>query len=250
MIKLKTAKEIEIMKEGGLRLREVVAELKKIIKPGITTKHIDDTAEELIIKAGGESSFKKVRGYQWTTCLPINEQVVHTPPSDRIIIEDDLLTIDTGMFYEGFHTDYALSLIVGRGNNELLTKFLEAGKTALNKAIVSAKLGNRIGDISKAIQNEITNRGYFILKELTGHGIGRELHEDPYVLGFLDRPIDQTPVIKAGLVIAIETIYSMGTENITHEKDNNWSIITADNSLSACFEHTIAVTDTNTIILT
>ena len=250
MVKLKSLKEIELMREGGEKLRKVVSELKTIIKPGITTKYIDETAEILIIKQGGESSFKKVPGYNWTTCVPINEQVVHTPPSDRVLKNGDLLTIDIGMYYKGFHTDYALSMIVGQNENQKIKNFLKIGEATLYKAIDQAKLGNRIGQISKVIEDEIYGNGYFIMKELTGHGIGRDLHEDPFIMGFVDRPINKTIKIQTGLVIAIEIIYSMGSEKIAYEKGNKWSIVTGDRSLSACFEHTIAITDKNTIILT
>jgi len=127
---------------------------------------------------------------------------------------------------------------------------LTTGKEALAKAIAEVEIGNHIGDISKAIQDEIEGKGNFILHELTGHGIGRDLHEDPYVFGYLDRPVDRTPLIKSGLVIAVEVIYSVGTREIAYEKGNNWSIVTADLSLSACFEKTVAVWGQKNMILT
>lgn len=249
MIRLKTKKEIEIMKEGGVRLKKVVKELLPIIKVGISTKEIDKEAESLIKKYDGEPSFKKVNNYQWATCLSINEQVVHTPPSERILKFGDLLTIDIGMYYCGFHTDYAYSLVVGTKKNDELNHFLEVGQKALYLSIKEAKVGNRLGAISQAIEKQIYKNGFFVLKELTGHGIGRQLHEDPYVFGYCQKPIEKTPLIKAGLVIAIEVIYSQSTEKISYEKDNQWSIVTADGSLSACFEHTVAVTENGPLIL-
>lgn len=250
MIRLKTLSEIEIMKEGGKRLRKVVQELIPIMRPGITTEQIDNAAELLIKKSGGESSFKKVPHYRWSTCLSVNEEVVHTPPSKRILKQGDILTLDIGMFYGGFHTDYADTFIVGGLPDSESKKFLEVGKTTLDKALQQIKVGNRLGHISRAIQSEIYNYGYFVLKELTGHGVGRKLHEEPFIPGFLDRPIAKTPVMVQGLTIAVEVIYSKSTERIVHEQGNSWSIKTADGSMSACFEHTVAVTKERMLILT
>jgi len=250
MIKLKTNEEIAIMADGGQRLRKVVSALLKIVKPGMTTLEIDELAEELIIKEGGESSFNKVKGYKWCTCLTINEQAVHTPPSKRVLKNGDVLTIDIGMYYKGFHTDYSTTFVVGDKKDEKIEKFLQVGKDTLDKAIKMAKAGNRLGEISNVIEKEIYGNGYFILKELTGHGIGRGLHEDPYVFGFNERPIEKTIVIKPGLVIAIEIIYSMGSEQIAYEEGISWSIISADRSLAACFEHTVAIMEDKSIVLT
>lgn len=250
MVDLKSDKEIAVMAEGGKRLRAVVNDLFPQVKPGITTKELDDKAEELIKKQGGEPSFKTVPGYLFSTCTPINEQIVHTKPSKKVIKEGDLLTLDIGMLYKGWHTDYAITKVVGREKkDEKINNFLKIGKNTLYLAIKEAKVGNRLGSISKVIEREITGNGYFIIKELTGHGIGKKLHEDPFIFGFVNRPIDKSPSIKKGLVIAIEIIYAMGTETMIYEKDN-WSIATKDKSMSACFEHTIAVTDQGPVILT
>jgi len=249
MIFYKTKAEIEVMKEGGKRLRGVVQELKKIIKVGVSTKEIDERAEDLIKKAGGQSSFKKVKSYYWTTCLPINEQIVHTPPSKRTLKDGDLLTVDIGMYFRGYHTDFADSFVVGKSTKEQ-EKFLRVGRETLYKAIKKLKPGSHLGEVSAVIEKEIYGSGYFIIRQLTGHGIGKKLHEDPYVLGFLDRPIAQTQVIKPGLVVAIEVIYSMGAEEFVSDKGDDWSLSTKDGSLSACFEHTLAVDDKNSLILT
>ncbi|MDO8608979.1 MAG: type I methionyl aminopeptidase [bacterium] len=249
MVHFKTPSEIEIMKEGGKRLRKVVAELIPFIKIGMTTNEIDRRAEDLIVKNGGESSFNKVKNYKWSTCLTINEQVVHTPPSERVIKDGDILTVDIGMYYKGFHTDYADTIAIGNVDN-LVTQFLAVGKETLKKAIQIVKIGNRIGHISEVIEDEITSHRYKIMKQLTGHGVGKELHEDPYIFGYRERKTSKTMEIKPGLVIAIEIIYSESCEEIAYEKNNDWSIVTADGSLSACFEHTIAVTDKEIMILT
>ena len=250
MIHLKSESEIELMKEGGIILKKVVWDLLPKIKVGATTIEIDETAEKLIYKYGGSPSFKEVKGYLWTTCQPINEQVVHTPPSGRKLKLGDVYTLDIGIYYKGFHTDYADTFIIGKAKDKNAENFLIIGRKALTKAIAKVKTGNHIGDVSKAIQDEIEGKGNFILRELTGHGIGKDLHEDPYVFGFLDRPVDKTPLIKSGLVIAVEVIYSTGTKEIAYEKSNDWSIVTADLSLSACFEKTIAVWGRKSMILT
>ncbi|KKQ23612.1 MAG: Methionine aminopeptidase [Candidatus Roizmanbacteria bacterium GW2011_GWC2_37_13] len=249
-IDLKTEKEIEIMKEGGIRLKKVVKALLKDITVGMTSKHIDDLAENLIEKEGGEPSFKKVKDYFWTTCLPINDQVVHTPPSNRKLNQGDLLTLDIGMYFKGYHTDFATTIYIGKIPDKETKRFLETGKKALALAIEKAKTGNRLGDISATIEKEIYGQGYFVLKELTGHGIGKQLHEDPYVFGFRERPVERTIKIQPGLVIAIEVIYSKSSEEIAYEKNSDWSVVSADRSLSACFEHTVAIMEKNSLVLT
>ncbi len=238
------------MGEAGKRLRRVVNELRTIIKPGITTNLIDKTAENLIIKYGGKPSFKEVDGYKWTTCLPINEQIVHTPPTDRIILNGDLLTLDIGFYYKKYHTDFATSFIVGDRKDQKTIDFLEIGKKAIDKAIKQVKIGNYIGNISETIQKTVESAGYNVSETLVGHGIGHTLHEDPMVPGILEGRISNTPKIEKGLVIAVEVIYMMGARAVEIEKNSKWSIKTADNSLSACFEHTIAVADNEAIILT
>jgi len=250
MIHLKTPSEIEIMKEGGKKLRAVVDQLMPQIQPGMSTIEVDDIARNLIIKEGSELSFTKVNGYKWSTCLPINEQVVHTPPSKRILKAGDVFTVDIGAFYKGFHTDYADTVIVGENEDPAKKEFLDVGKKTLEKAIVAAQNDHYLGEISAVIQKGIEGAGYRILKELTGHGIGRQLHEDPFVPGYLDRPFEKTYKIRPGLFVAIEVIYSKSSEDIVYEEKGGWSITSADRSLTACFEKTIAVTNANTIILT
>ncbi len=238
------------MEESGKRLRSVVQTLLPLIKPGMTTKQVDEKAEDLIVKAGGKPSFKTVKGYYWTTCLPINEQVVHTPPSSRVLKENDVLTVDIGMLYKGYHTDFATTFTVNGKPDDKVKRFLDTGEQALYKAIDQARAGKRLGNISESIEKEIYAHGYHIMRQLTGHGIGKELHEDPFVLGYLDRPVEKTPVIQPGLVVAIEVIYSEGTEDLAYEGKEGWSIRSADRSLSACFEHTVAIKSNETLRLT
>ncbi|KKP86647.1 MAG: Methionine aminopeptidase [Candidatus Roizmanbacteria bacterium GW2011_GWA2_35_8] len=250
MINYKSEDAIEIMRQGGAKLKKVVSALDALLKPGVTTLEIDTYALTLIKSEGGESSFNKVSGYDFSTCLPINEQIVHTRPSNRVLKNGDVFTLDIGMYYKGLHTDFAKTIIIGDSVNDKVKKFLEVGKLTLEKSISKAKSGNRLGDISKIIETEIYKNGYFIIKELTGHGIGKSLHEEPFVFGYLEKPIEKTLLIKPGLTIAIEVIYAMGTEKMKHEPGDDWSIITNDSSLSACFEHTLAVTNSGTLILT
>lgn len=250
MIDYKTIEEIKVMAQGGAILREVVKELVPQVKAGMTTLKVDEIATSLIKNKGGDISFNKVKGYHWATCLCVNEQVVHTPPSKRVLKDGDVFTIDIGVFYKGFHTDYATTYVVGGKTDPETEKFLKVGKETLDEAIAVAKKGARLGEISRLIQGKIEGNGYFIMRELTGHGVGRELHEDPYVPGYLDRKVERTLEIKEGLVIAVEIIYSKGTEEIAYERGSDWSIISSDRSLTACFEHTIAITNEGTILLT
>ncbi len=249
-IHYKTREELEIMKACGKILKRAADELVPLVKEGMTTNEVDKKATEHIKKLGGEISFNKVPGYKWATCLPVNEQIVHTPPSDYVLKSGDILTIDIGAFLKGFHTDYAISIVIGEAKDKKVIEFLDIGEKALEKAIQVAGKAKYIGEISQSIEHDIYGKGYFILHELTGHGIGRDLHEAPYVPGVLDRPIDKTPRIQDGLVIAVEVIYSMGTEHIKHENGETWSIVTSDGSLSACFEKTIAFFDKKMFILT
>jgi len=250
MINYKTENEIKIMAEGGKKLRTIISKLLSFVEPGITTLTIEKEAQKLIKEQRVEISFDKVQGYKFATCLPVNEQIVHTPPSERVLKKGDLLTIDVGVYYQGFHTDCAETIVVGEEEKGEIKRFLDTGKEALKKAIEKIKIGGYLGEVSKAIETTIEKNGYFVIKKLTGHGIGKDLHEDPFVFGFLDRPVEKTLQIKPGLVLAIEVIYSMGTEKMVFEKDNDWSIVTKDGSLSACFEKTVAVTKNKVLILT
>jgi len=250
MIDYKTEEEIKIMSEGGKKLKQILERLIKFIKPGITTLTIENEAQRLIKEEKAEVSFDKVEGYQFATCLPVNEQIVHTPPSERVLKKGDLLTIDIGLYYQGFHTDCAKTMVVGEEEKGEIKRFLDTGREALKKAIEKIKVGGYLGEVSKAIETIIKKNGYFVIKKLTGHGIGKDLHEDPFVFGFLDRPVEKTLKIKPGLVLAVEVIYSMGTEEMAFEKDNDWSIVTKDGSLSSCFEKTVAVTKNGVLILT
>jgi methionyl aminopeptidase len=255
MIHLKTKKEIEIMRIGGKILAEVLTEVIKNVKVGISELELDRLAEKLIIQKGGESGFKKVDGYKHTICISTNDVVVHGIPTNYRLKAGDKVGVDCGVFYKGFHTDMAQSAMVkGEGLNDKymgdVSKFLKAGEKAMWAGIKAAKFGNRIGDISKAVQDIVEGQGYSVVRSLVGHGVGKELHEDPEVPGFLDRPILKTPLLKEGMVIAVEVIYNMGKKDVVYSNDDGWTIKTKDGSLSGLFERTISISKGKTSVLT
>lgn len=250
MIHYKTPDEIKIMQKGGAILRSVMQEVIPQVVPGMTTLEIDRMVQKGLKTRGADLSFNKVDGYSWAICASVNAQIVHTPPSSYVLKNGDLLTIDAGAYVGGYHTDFATTFVVGDVRNEEIETFLQVGKDALADAIKAVKVGNYIGDISKAFQDRIESGGYSIVKRLTGHGVGKELHEEPYVPCFVSKPREQTVQITPGLVIAVEVMYAMGSGEMIQEPGNDWSLITKDGSLSAQFEHSLAVSDKNTLILT
>ncbi len=248
MLSLKSDKEIKIMQEAGAMLHEVLEKAPEYILPGTPTSVINDKIEKHIVSLGGEPGFKRVKGYSWGTCICVNEQIVHTPPSDRKIEPGDVVTVDAGVFYNGLHTDSAITIQV-EPKTQKVTQFLDVGKSALKKALEQTKVGNRIGHISKVFQNTIEGAGYSIVRELTGHGVGKELHEDPYIPCFVHKKLEKTLELQEGMTLAIEVMYAMGERNIVTEADG-WSIKMADNSVAATFEHTVALKKGETLILT
>ena len=238
------------MRVGGEKLKAVMKQLVPQIRAGITTNDINVLAETYIKEQGADISFNKVEGYKWAVCVPINEQVVHTPPTKRILKNGDVLTVDIGAYYQGFHTDHAITLVVGGTSTPKIERFLQVGKEALQLAIDQARVGKRIGHISEAIEKKVGGAGYTIMKQLTWHGVGKQLHEDPLIPGYISKPIEKTMKLRPGMVLALEVIYSMGSADISYEENLEWSIITADKSMSACFEHTVALTDKNSLVLT
>lgn len=249
MIKIKSKKDIEKIKKGGEILSNVMWELVKNLKPGISELELDKLAEKLIIQKGAIPGFKKVEGYDYTLCVSTNDQVVHGIPTDYILKKGDLIGLDCGVFYRGFFTDMAETVLIGDKNQEI-DKFLIIGKKALADAIKQAKDGNRIGHISKTIQDIVEGNGYSVVKCLVGHGVGEKLHEDPEIPGFLIEKIEKTPLLKEGMVLAIEVIYNLGKADVVREEGDDWTIKTKDNSLSATFERTITVDKNGGIILT
>lgn len=250
MIDIKNDKEIKAMQEGGHILAEVLNEVMAKIVPGMTEIEVDRLADTLIAEKGGEAAFKKVPGYKHATCISTNNVVVHGIPSDYVLKDGDVIGVDCGVFHKGFYTDMSDSKIVGKNDEPEVEKFLKIGKKALDAGIAQAIGGNRIGHISKAIQDIVEGEGYSIVRSLIGHGVGRELHEEPEVPGFLNRKIDKTPLLKPNMTIAVEVIYNMGKSDVSYFNDDGWTISSSDGSLSGLFERTIAITNGSPIIIT
>lgn len=254
VIKIKTEEEIKKMKKGGKILAEVLAEVCANAKPGVTELELESLANELILKKGAFPGFKKVSGYSYATCLSTNDVIVHGLPKDNVLREGDIIGIDCGVFYEGFHSDMAETIRIkskssDRKENDDVDQFLETGKKALKAAINQAKPGNRIGHISQTIQDIVEESGYSIVRNLVGHGIGQNLHEPPEIPGFVAEKLERTPLLKEGMTIAIEVIYNMGKKDIKYDKDG-WTIRTKDGSLSGLFERSIVVTKKGPVLLT
>lgn len=247
---LKNDKEIEYMRQAGGMVRVAMKEIEPSLAPGMTTMDIERLAQKTIKGLGGEGSFNTVPGYSWFTCTPVNNQIVHTPPSQYVLKSGDILTVDIGARVNGWHVDHAQTWTIGDGHSEETLKFLKAGKRALALALAEFKVGNRLGHVSDKMGLTIKKAGYHIVEPLVGHGVGRSVHEEPSAPGYLDRPIEKTMKIVEGLTMAIEVIYAMGTKEMEYEAGSDWSIVTADGSLAAQFEHTIVVSSQGVEILT
>ena len=254
MIEIKTPQEIEIMAEGGRILAKIMKELEKRVRPGIKTMELEKLAESLILKAGGKCSFKgykskdgeSIRPYQFCLCTSVNEEIVHVPPSDRVLKEGDVLKIDIGIFYKGFHTDMAITVPVGKVSFEA-QRLIRVTKKALKLAIKKVRPGNTFGDIGNTIQRYVESQGFNVVRELCGHGIGRELHEDPKILNYGKRKSGEK--IKEGMVFCIEPMVTAGDWHLKRTKDG-FGYQTVDGSLTAHFEHTVAVTKNGCRVLT
>ncbi|MBU1085579.1 MAG: type I methionyl aminopeptidase [Candidatus Beckwithbacteria bacterium] len=243
--------KINLMAEGGAKLHQIKEDLKKISKPGVRLSEIEAKAQTLIKKAGGKPSFAMVPGYSWATCINLNEGLVHGIPDDKQLKLGDLVSIDVGIFYKGFHTDSCISFIVGNLTDyPKKQEFLETGQQALDLAIKQAKIGNHIGHISKIIQEIIEAKGYNVSRNFTGHGISTVLHEQPMIPCFLEGEIKNTPAITKNQTLAIEVIYMAGNSDTITDKKDNWTVVTKDNQIAGIVEHTIAVTGSDPVILT
>jgi methionyl aminopeptidase len=254
MISIKTQEEIKIMAEGGKILAKIMKELEKNVKPGITTEELDRLAESLVLKSGGKCSFKgykstdgeTVRPYPNCLCTSINEEIVHAIPSDRILKEGDIISLDLGIFYKGFHSDMAITVPVGKVSFEA-QRLIRATKKALKRGIKKSRIGNTFGDIGNTIQRYVESQGFNVVRELCGHGIGRELHEDPQILNYGKRHTG--PEIKEGMTFCLEPMITVGDWKLKKSKDG-YGYETKDGSLSAHFEHMVAITKTGCRILT
>ena len=248
MIHIKTPDEIAAMREGGRKLGDILEELLAFSQPGVVLMDIEKLACDLIEKFGGTASFKTVPGYHWATCLNVNEVVVHGIPSTYALQDGDLLTIDIGLIYKGFHTDTAGTKTIGSSKKN--DEFLRIGKLALERGIEAARVGNRVGHISKVVQETIEGAGYSIVKSLVGHGVGRELHEEPQIPNYLRGAIENTLPLREGMTIAIEPIYAQGKGEIVYQNDDGWTLATRDRSLTSVFEHSLAITANGPVVLT
>jgi len=246
MIGIKSKIEIKIMREGGKILAQIMEELKEKVKAGITTKELDRLAESLIFKYKVKPSFKGHEGYPAALCTSINEEIVHVLPSKRILKEGDIISLDLGILYKGFHSDMAVTLAVG--DIELETRrLLKATKKALKRGIKKARVGNTFGDVSNTIQRYVEDQGFNVVRELCGHGIGKELHEEPQILNYGKRKTG--PEIKEGMCFCLEPMLTMGGYEIKRSKDG-FGFETKDGSLSAHFEYTLTITKKGCQILT
>lgn len=249
MITIKSDSEIEIMAAGGKITADVLKSLFTDVKEGNTPLQLENKAVALITKYSAEPSFKMVEGYHWATCICVNDVVVHGIPSQTPFVKGDIVGIDLGVYYKGFHTDSSWTVCVGAPDEKKKT-FLLTGKRALFNAIEKVRLNGRVGQISESIEKTVKQKGFSPVRALVGHGIGRELHEDPQIPCFLRGKIENTPFIKEGMVFAIEVIYNMGSHKVFYKNDDGWTIASQDGLPSGLFEATVAVTGGSFRVLT
>jgi methionyl aminopeptidase len=245
MVILKLPEEIEKARASNRIVAEVLSLLREKVKPGVRTRDLDRFAEELAEKRGAKPAFKGYRGYPHALCISVNEVVVHGMPSDRVLEEGDIVGLDFGIYYQGFFGDSAVTLPVGK-LNEKASRLIQVTEKSLYAGIEKAKSGNRLGDISAAIQATVEDAGYSIVRDFVGHGIGRNLHEEPQIPNFgqKGRGIE----LKSGMILAIEPMVNEGQYKIKILPDG-WTVVTKDGSLSAHFEHSVAITDNGPDIL-
>lgn len=246
MITIKTPEEIKIMAEGGKILATVLGEVEKLVKPGITTLELDRAAEALILKHGAKPAFKGYDGFPYSLCASVNENVVHGYPSDYVLKDGDIIGLDLGVLYNGYNSDMAVTVAVGNVSFEA-KRLIMVTKKALKRGIKKVRPGNTIGDIGNTIQRYIEDQGLGVVRDLCGHGIGKDVHEDPRIPNFGVR--HKGEVLKEGMVICLEPMVTMGDWHLKTAKDG-YGYATKDNSLTAHFEHTMAVTREGVRVLT
>lgn len=246
MIILKSPHEIKLIERACRIAAGALEMLASVVKPGVKTKELEEYAEAYIKAKGGIPAFKGYRGYPASICVSVNNQVVHGIPSQRVLKEGDIVSIDLGVIYEGYYGDAARSYAVGNVG-ELQKKLLEVTERALYIGIEKAKAGNRVGDISAAIQNYVEQNGFSVVRAFVGHGVGKFLHEEPQVPNF-GKP-GKGPRLKEGMTIAIEPMVNTGSPDVMI-LDDGWTAVTADGGYSAHFEHTVVITKNGAQILT
>ena len=249
MIYLKSRAEIETMRRASVIVAEVLAALKEVVKPGVTTLELDELAERMTYERGARPAFKGYavagRVFEHSLCTSVNEEIVHGIPSDRVLQEGDILGMDFGVVYDGFYGDSAVTVGLGRVSAEA-ERLMRVTETALNAGIEMLREGNRLGDLGNAIQEVAERSGYSVVREFVGHGIGRKLHEEPPVPNYGDAGKGHR--LRAGMVLAVEPMVNAGKKEI-QVLDDGWTAVTRDRSLAAHFEHSIAVTENGPYVL-
>jgi len=246
MIELKTAREIGLMRQAGGVVGELLEHLSQLVEPGVTTRALDEAAREFIKARGAQPAFLGYRGYPAAICVSVNEEVVHGIPGERQIRTGDVVSIDAGAIIGGLYGDAAVTVTVGHVP-ERIRRLVETTREALEAGIGKAAVGNRLSDISHAVQEVIEREGFGIVRDFVGHGIGRAMHEDPPIPNF--GPPNTGPRLEAGMVLAIEPMVTLGNPEV-QISDDGWTARTKDRSVAAHFEHTVAITDAGTSILT
>ena len=247
MIILKSPEEIQRMRKSGRIVAHTIEQLVEIVRPGMTTADLDERAEKIIRKEGALPSFKGYRGFPGTICTSLNEEIVHGIPGERRLVPGDLLKLDVGAIWEGYHADSAVTVFVGGAPSEVAEKLVRVTEESLEAGIAQLRAGGRLSDVGHAVQQVAEGAGFSCVREYAGHGVGRALHEDPQVPNYGDP--GRGPLIKPGLVVAIEPMVNVGDWR-TRVLADDWTVVTRDGSISAHFEHTIAVTDEGTEVLT
>ncbi len=247
MIVLKSSHELALMRQAGRIVAQVLERFREVVRPGISTLDLERIASHIIEREGAIPSFKGYRGFPAAICASINEEIVHGIPSpERVLEEGDIISLDVGAIYRGYHGDAAITLPVGQVDGEV-QRLLQVTQGALEAGIAQSYAGKRLGDISAAIQRYVESRGFNVVREYTGHGIGQEMHEDPQIPNF-GQP-NRGPRLRPGMTFALEPMVMMGDWR-TRTLSDGWTVVTADGSLSAHFEHTLVVTNGEPEILT
>ncbi|MGC1401960.1 MAG: type I methionyl aminopeptidase [Thermodesulfobacteriota bacterium] len=246
MIFLKSPEEIEKMSASGKLVAEILAEIRNRIMAGVTTQELDQLASRLSLKKKARPAFKGYHGYPFSLCVSVNEEVVHGFPSKRRLVDGDIVSLDFGVYLDGYYGDAALTQAVGEVS-PLAERLIRVTREALFKGLDQLKAGRRLGDVSSAVQNHVEDKGFSVVRQFVGHGIGKALHEDPQVPNFGDA--GRGILLKPGMVLAIEPMVNAGASEVELLADG-WTAVTKDRSLSAHFEHTIAVTENGCRILT
>ena len=246
MISLKNEKQIESMKRAGRITGEALLVAREAIRPGVTTKHLDDLIRHYIEKCGARPSFLGYGGFPGSACISINDQVIHGIPGPRVIDEGDIVKIDVGAFYKGFHGDSANTFPCGRISAEA-QRLIDVTRESFWRGIAEAKPGNRVGDIGHAVQSYVEENGFSVVRRYVGHGVGEELHMEPDVPNFGTK--GRGVRLYAGMTIAVEPMVNIGGPDVRELRDK-WTVVTEDGTLSAHYEHSIAITNDGPIVLT